>query len=151
MRPCDMARIPGWDNPSGLSAALERWVDPVLVHAGFELSSAVTTADLKIVGVVYEADPADFARRYPQTGLDEDWGDEVPNTCVDLWVKFHFDTRRTELQVEGFEVLEHLHTTGHEELAERVTRMSDDADDDARAIATALALVLDVPGPPPSA
>jgi hypothetical protein len=142
-----MARIPGWDGPSGLSDALERWVDPVLAQAGFELSSVVLTEDERIVGAVYEADPGGFVHRYPQTGLGDDWDDEVPDTCVDLWLKFHLDTRRTELEVEGFEVLEHLHAVGHAELADRVTRLSGDADADAQMIATALALVLDVPGP----
>lgn len=129
-----------------LEIALRLWVDPVLAEAGFEQSSFVITEDEQMIGVVYEADPVDFLRRYPQSGLDESYGDQWPAPCVDLWLKFYRDVRRIEVDLEGIEVLDQLRASGQDALAERVTQLSGDLDADAQVIADALARVLGMQG-----
>jgi hypothetical protein len=127
----------------------------VLAEAGFEWndSGAVADGDGRLVAVLYEADPLDFLRRYPQTRLDESYGDQWPAPCVDLWLKFDWDAGRAELDLEGFEVLDDLDASGREGLAQRVAELSGDVNEDAHMIATGLALVLGVspPGPSPGA
>jgi hypothetical protein len=130
-----------------LEIALRLWVDPVVADVGFEPSSFVITEDEQMIGVVYEADPVDFLRRYPQTRLDESNGDQWEAGCIDLWLKFYRDAGRIELDLEGFEVLEHLRASGNEVLAERVTQLSGDLDADVQVIADVLALVLGAGGP----
>jgi len=103
-----------------------------------------------VVAALYEADPLDFVRRYPRSRLEESYGDQWPPPCVDLWLKFDWDAGRAELDLEGFEVLDDLHASGHEGLAQRVTELSGDVNEDARMIARALALVLGVSTPGPS-
>ena len=134
-----------------LEIALRLWVEPVVTDAGFELSSFVISEDEQMVGVVYEADPLDFLRRYRQTRLEGASGDQCAGGCIDLWLIFYRDAGRIELDLEGFEVLELLRASGHEVLAQSVTRMSGGMDADVRRIANALALVLGTQGPPQSA
>lgn len=129
-----------------LEIALRLWVDPMLSEAGFELSSFVITEDEQMIGVVYEADPVDFLRRYPQSGLDKSYGAQWPAPCVDLWLNFYRDARRIEVDLEGIEVLEQLQASGQDALAERVTQLSGDLDADVQVIADALARVLGLRG-----
>ncbi len=135
-----------------LVAALHRWVDPVLAQAGFSWndSGEISESDGRLVAVLYEADPDDFVRRYPQTRLQSRYGDQWPPPCVDLWLKFDWDARRIELDLEGFDVRHDLHGSGIQVLAEGGTQLSGDANEDARAVAAALASVLSVTGPEPS-
>lgn len=139
-------------SPTGLVRALRRWVDPVLASAGFGWNSATSgaEADARVVRVLYEADPVDFVHRYPRTHLPDSYGEgQWPPACVDLWLDFDRESRRVELDLEGFDVLDELRAAGRRDLAERITRLTPDADEDARVIATALAVVLGVPGPSP--
>ncbi len=105
-----------------------------------------TQADGRVSSVLYEAAPLDFVSRYPDSRLQDSYGDQWPPPCVDLWLKFDWDEKRTDLDLEGFDVDGRLQSLGHAAVAIRATRLTDDADEDARMIATALALVLGVPG-----
>lgn len=119
-------------------------------RAGFTWneSGRISDAGGRLSAVLYETNPIDFLRRYPESDLQDSYPeDEWPPPCVDLWLKFDWDHRGTEVDLEGFEVVEHLRSSGHAALAMRATRLTDDADEDARMIAAALATVLGVPGP----
>lgn len=138
------------ETSSPLLDGLRRWADPVTARAGFTWNESGHSSrpDGRLSAVLYEADPIDFMRRYPESDLQDSYPeDEWPPPCVDLWLKFDWGHRRTEVYLEGFEVVEHLRSSGHAGLAMRATRLTDDGDEDARMIATALATVLGVPGP----
>jgi len=55
------------------------------------------------------------------------------------------DTRSAHLAVEGFDPVDDLTAAGHGDVARRATELTGDAEADARAVAAALALLLDVP------
>lgn len=129
---------------------LRRWVDPVVAQAGFRWNEHAQEVDRagRLNAVLYEAAPLDFVTRYPESDLQESYPpDEWPPACVDLWLKFDWNENRTDFNLEGFEVTQDLAASGHEGVATRATRLTDDPEDDARAIASALAHVLGVSGP----
>lgn len=145
-----MAATPRGTPTSPLLLALRHWVDPVVALAGFEWndSGLNTDADGCVRSVLYEADPIDFVHSYPDTGLQESYpDDEWPPACVDLWLEFDRERGRTDLDLEGFEIVETLRASGRGAIASRASRLTDDPDEDARMIAAALAMVLGVPGP----
>ena len=129
---------------------LRRWVDPVVAQAGFTWNESGREVDSagRLNAVLYEAGPLDFVTRYPESDLRESYDpDEWPPPCVDLWLEFDWNENRTDLNLEGFHVTQHLAASGHQGVATRATRLTDDPEDDARVIASALACVLGVSGP----
>ena len=139
--------MPTGDAPrsSALVSALHRWVDPVLAAAGFEWNdSGEASDDGRLVSALYEADPVDFVRRYPQTRLQDGYGDQWPPPCVDLWLKFDWRAGAVDLDIEGFEPDDRA--PGQGTIGHRVSHLSGNADEDAQRIAAELARILGVAG-----
>ncbi len=137
------------DGFDGIVDALHQWVDPVVEAAGFAWSGA-TEAPEGTVRVVYQADPGVFARRCPGTGSLGSHGDRWPLARVALWLTFDRGEqaeRRVNIDLEGVDVQQRLRDLDFGWLATALTELSGDPAEDAPLIGTALALVLDVPGP----
>jgi hypothetical protein len=144
-----MANLPS-NASQALLDGLRRWVDPVVAQAGFRWNEHAQEVDRagRLNAVLYEAVPLDFVTRYPESDPQESYHpDEWPPPCVDLWLEFDWNESRTDFNLEGFEVTQDLAASGHQGVATRATRLTDDPEDDARAIASALAYVLGVSGP----
>ena len=77
-------------------------LDGVLVSRGF-VSVPQPPADVEDAepAAVYEAEPADFARRYPGLARDMDLENV---SCVDLWVKLNPHAQRLTCELEGARV-----------------------------------------------
>jgi hypothetical protein len=138
------------ESSAALLDGLRRWVDPVVAQAGFAWNESGQNVDRagRLNAVLYEAAPLDFVTRYPESDLQESYDPgEWPPPCVDLWLEFDWNEKRTTLNLEGFHVTEHLAASGLESVATRATRLTDASQDDARMIASALACVLGVSGP----
>ena len=144
-----MPTPPPYQRSSPLVQSLRRWVDPVMTQAGFAWneSGLVVGRDGRVEAVLYEARPLDFMRRYPHSDLQASYGDDWPPPCVDLWLKFHHQPGRVEIDLEGLDVEDELSSAGQQGLAARATRLTDDPDQDGRMIAAALAVALQVAGP----
>jgi len=130
---------------------LRRWLDPVLADAGFvwNHSALARGDDGRVRTILYEADPVVFARRYPQTDMEESYGPEQwPPPCIDLWVHLDRAAGRLEVDLEGFEDLaEELRRLNRADLVSSVSTLSDDLSHDGLQLATALAAVLGVTDP----
>jgi hypothetical protein len=66
---------------------------------------STTTIETREVAtaLLWEADPALFAARYPDSGVIETYGEErwQDVTCIDFWVYLDLDKRQCRLSVEG--------------------------------------------------
>lgn len=80
--------------------------DPVFEAAdvGFERQITYGPTRDTVAGVLWEADPAQFAARYPDSGIVESYGpDQWPDvTCIDWWVTVDSTTQRVRISVEGW-------------------------------------------------
>lgn len=118
--------------------------------AGFAWNDSGLNVDRdgRLIAVRYEAAPLDFVTRYPECDLQESYdADEWPPPCVDLWLEFDWNEKRTALNLEGFRVTEHLAASGHGNVATRATLLTNAPQEDAHMIGSALACVLGVSGP----
>jgi hypothetical protein len=68
-----------------------------------------------VVSLLWEAEPARFAARYPESGIVESYGeDQWPGVhCIDFWVYLEPEARRCRLSVEGWNLPDlHLELRG---------------------------------------
>jgi hypothetical protein len=68
---------------------------------GFEWNSG-STWDTDHPALLWEADPLLFAARYPDSGIEDSYGDQWPAPCIDYWVYVDPDSSTAHLAVEGF-------------------------------------------------
>ena len=66
--------------------------------------------DAPVGAILWEADPARFAARYPDSGVVESYGTEHWDGvgCIDYWVYVHADEGLCSLSVEGWNLPEIL-------------------------------------------
>ena len=81
--------------------------DPVFEAAavGFTRQSMPPVQEHGVVGaILWEADPRQFAARYPDSGIVESYGEEQWSSvgCIDYWVYLDHPTGRCRLSVEGW-------------------------------------------------
>ncbi len=111
--------------------------EPVFAAAdvGFRWNDYVTF-DAKHPALLWEAEPALFAARYPDSRIEESYGDEWPGvTCIDYWIYVDPVTMTARLSVEGWrDPDEALDLTG-------------DGAEDGRRLASELAQILGVAFP----
>ena len=87
--------------------------------------------------LLWEADPANFAARYPDSGIVESYGPEQwPDVhCIDYWVYVDHEQRRCRISVEGWN------------LPDLIIELHGSSGLDGAAIADTLARILAVPSP----
>jgi len=87
------------------------------------------------VALLWEADPGQFAERYPDSRIVESYGEQWPNVpCIDYWVKVDGRDGQARLTIEGWPDPNDLSLTG-------------DGTRDGLAIGTVVAAILRVPSP----
>jgi hypothetical protein len=111
--------------------------EPVLASAGVWFTWNDSFAfDAEHPALLWEAEPALFAARYPESRIEESYGDEWPGvTCIDYWIYVDPVSMTARLSVEGgSDPDEALDLTG-------------DGAEDGRRLATELARILGVAFP----
>lgn len=90
-----------------------------------------------VVALLWEADPARFAERYPDSGIVETYGEEQwPGVhCIDYWVNIDQANRRCRISIEGWN------------LPDLWLDLRGDSGLDGAAIAGTFARILSVPSP----
>ena len=89
------------------------WCDPVFeaADAGFAVNQRGPTA------LLWEADPEAFVRRYPDSRVEDSYGDSWPAPCLDYWAYLEPESGRARLSVEGWNLPDVVvELTGHAEL-----------------------------------
>lgn len=62
-----------------------------------------------VTALLWEADPQKFASRYPDSGIEEEYGDGWPDTpCIDYWVEIDASAGLCRLKFEGWNLPELL-------------------------------------------
>ena len=85
--------------------------DPIFEAAGVGFLRQVLYADdqqTQVVALLWEADPARFAERYPDSGIVKTYGEhQWPAVhCIDFWVNVDHVNQRCRLSVEGWNLPE---------------------------------------------
>jgi hypothetical protein len=95
-----------------------RWVeevsaycDPVFDAAQVGFKRQILKADEEgqvATALLWEADPAAFAKRYPDSGIVKTYGaDQWPSVhCIDYWLYLEPEHRRCRISVEGWNLPE---------------------------------------------
>jgi hypothetical protein len=52
--------------------------------------------------MLWEAEPARFAARYPQIGIEASYGEQWPPPCIDYWIHVDPTLMTARLSVEGW-------------------------------------------------
>lgn len=94
--------------------------DPIFEAAEVGFTRQVMRNDPEgtATALLWEAEPALFAAKYPDSGIIETYGTEQwPDvTCIDWWVYLHPDTKQARISVEGWNLPElWLPLSGHGE------------------------------------
>ena len=111
--------------------------EPVLLAAaaGFEWNESVTF-DGGAPALLWEATPTLFAERYPDSEIEESYGDQWPQVgCIDFWIYLDVQAMSAQLSTEGW--------SGPDP---RIA-MTGDGPVDGHALAAAFAKILRVPFP----
>lgn len=101
------------------AAEVARICDRVFEAADVGFTRQVQHADPQGVmptSLLWEADPARFAERYPDSGVVESYGpDQWPGVgCIDFWVYVDRDAKQCRLSLEGWNLPEFvLELSGH--------------------------------------
>jgi hypothetical protein len=113
--------------------------DPVFTAAdvGFVRQVQTHPTDDTVGALLWEADPARFAARYPDSGIVRSYGDQWPAPCIDYWVYVDAAAGQARLSVEGWS------------LGELSMNLAGDGARDGLALAEAFATILRVPKPRP--
>jgi hypothetical protein len=102
-------------------------------HVGFVWNTSNFVADRPTL--LWEADPARFSARYPDSGIERSYGDQWPPPCIDYWVYVDPAAMVARLSVEGW--------TGQDQIVE----LSGHGPSDGQLLATTFAAILRVPPP----
>jgi hypothetical protein len=74
--------------------------------AGFKWNSSFAF-DAEHPALLWEAEPARFAARYPDSRIEDSYGDQWPGvTCLDYWIYVDPATMTARLSVEGWSATE---------------------------------------------
>ncbi|MEP6855899.1 MAG: hypothetical protein ABJA33_10555 [Pedococcus sp.] len=94
------------------SALDEAWVqsvcavcDPICesAHVGFVRQVSMDACG-ETAALLWEADPLLFLDRYPDSRIDESYGqDQWPPPCIDYWIYVDAESREARFSVEGLE------------------------------------------------
>ena len=92
--------------------------DPVFEPAGVGFRRQIQHADEQgeiVIALLWEADPARFAKKYPDSGVIESYGDRGPAVgCIDSWAYLDRDKGQWRVNVEGWNLPELiLDVSGH--------------------------------------
>lgn len=122
-----------------------RHLDPVLNPRGFRLTAqsgfGVGRNGIPYSSAVYEAEPKDFARRYPRLGEPMSHDPHYP--CIDFWVKQDEETHEIFAELEGYTLIERLTRAGKINEAKQLAESPKDDASRLRAIADAVTVILD--------
>ncbi len=91
----------------------KQWFEEVSAHVDLILDAAqvgfvrqAQGADEagQVAALLWEADPAKFAARYPDSGIVETYGEDQWSDvhCIDYWVYVDHEHRRCRISVEGW-------------------------------------------------
>lgn len=119
--------------------AVRATCEPVFAAAdvGFKWNGYVAF-DAEHPALLWEAEPARFAARYPDSRIEESYGDQWPGvTCVDYWIYVDPVTMTARLSVEGW--------SGTDETVD----LTGDGLVDGRRLASTFARILGVASPQP--
>lgn len=119
--------------------AVFRLCDQVFKQADVGFEGRFRAGDT-VTAFLWEADPRQFAARYPDSDIIESYGEEQwPGVhCIDYWVYVEPEQNRCRVSVEGWNLGEFfVETTGH-------------SAHDGHNLASVLARILQVPWPPPA-
>lgn len=96
----------------------QAWVDAVCRECDPVFAAAQVGFERQVVyaggpqgpaaGILWEADPATFAARFPDSGIVEMYGNDqwADVGCIDWWVNLHDDPARARLSLEGWNLPE---------------------------------------------
>lgn len=70
--------------------------------AGFSRSIPQDLTPGWLDSMLWEADPLQFAERYPDSGIVESYGIQWPAPCIDYWVYVDVEARLATLSIEGW-------------------------------------------------
>ena len=79
--------------------------DPIFDAANVGFTRQISFAEDGVVNsLLWEADPARFAARYPDSGIVESYGEEQwPRVhCIDFWVYVEHENHQCRLSIEGW-------------------------------------------------
>jgi len=110
--------------------------DPVFESSdvGFVRQFSLSRPD-HVSAILWEAEPLRFAAKYPDSRVQEAYGNQWPPHCIDQWLYFEPELAQVRLSLEGWDLPEiHVPVTGH-------------GGGDGVAIAHVLARILAVPAP----
>jgi hypothetical protein len=112
--------------------------EPVFVAAdvGFEWNDHVSFTD-RHPAMLWEAEPVRFASRYPESGIEEAYGDQWPPPCIDYWIYVDPVDMTARLSVEGWY------------RSDQTIDLTGDGSVDGRLLATKFAQTLGVTPPQP--
>lgn len=85
--------------PGAVLATIIASCDGVFMRAPVTFTRRVIDEDT----VVYRADPVAFARAYPLSGIEEDYGPQWPPYDINFWVEFRKAERRIRVVAEGWQ------------------------------------------------
>jgi hypothetical protein len=113
--------------------------DPVFTAAdvGFVRQPSSDYGSDVVPALFWEAEPARFAQRYPDSGIVRSYGDQWPAPCIDYWVYVDAAAGQARLSVEGWS------------LGQLSMDLTGDGARDGLALAEAFARILRVPPPLP--
>jgi hypothetical protein len=113
--------------------------DPVFAAAavGFVRQQLPDYGGDVVPALLWEAEPARFAERYPDSGIVRSYGDQWPAPCIDYWVYVDAADGQARLSVEGWS------------LGQLSMGLTGDGPRDGLALAEAFARILRVPPPLP--
>lgn len=82
----------------------KRACDPVFDAAGVGFVDQVGVTDNRVTFLLWEADPLLFAARFPDSGIEESYGDQWPAPCIDYWVYLeeNLPTQQCRISCEGW-------------------------------------------------
>jgi hypothetical protein len=97
------------------SDAVHAQCDPVFAAADVGFTSQQPDTPGLVTALLWEAEPAAFAARYPDSGIIESYGAEQwPDVnCIDFWLHVDADAGECRFSVEGWNLPEiYLKATG---------------------------------------
>lgn len=81
------------------------WCDPVFAAAGVGFVRQVQHDARGVAALLWEADPSAFIARYPDSGVEESYGDQWPGVSgIDWWAYVDAEAAVLSIDVEGWSV-----------------------------------------------
>lgn len=80
--------------------------DPVFDSANVRFVAQVMMRGTVADALLWEADPEQFAERYPDSQIVDSYGSQWPPPCIDYWVYVKAGEKRAQLCPEGSDELQ---------------------------------------------